>query len=75
MKFWFPKKKSSNGQSGDSELQAAQIDRINAERQLREARRAAREVRSVAIEAMTIRKDNQFSQRIAEAFGRPRTNG
>jgi hypothetical protein len=57
-------------------LQQAQSMREQAELKLAEARQAAREVSNVVIEARQIRKDNQFSQRLNEAFeSRPKNNG
>lgn len=56
-------------------LEQAQSMREQAEQRLREARQAAREIASVVIESRRIRKDNQFSQRLNEAFGsRPQSN-
>jgi hypothetical protein len=72
---WLWQKREPMGED-KMELEEARLMREHAERTLREARAAAREVRNVVIESRRIRSENQFSQRLTEAFGsRPQNNG
>lgn len=73
---WLWKSRRKSTQDDEMDLARAKSMRIQAEQKLREAREAAREVMTVAIESRRIRAQNQFSQRLSEAFGsRPNHNG
>lgn len=67
--FWRRNDTDRMRRPSNGELQKAREQRKTAERELNEARVAARQVNRVVVEARTLRTENQFSLRLSEAFG------